>query len=444
MAAPRPSLLTLLAVLATTLVIAGVAALTGPPAEAGAATPQATTTATSRTALARSCSSRAMKLRSRRVARLSGRMASVSRVSSRVGRRVHRLRVKVKRARSTQRRCRLFHRTRSSSCRGQVSFTSFRVGAPSCWRPYAASSPWNRKVSARARLHPRSSQVVSRMLSWGPAQQMRAGHADTEGDYDHPVYFAKASDPVYTLHATQDWGQAEIEGHQIPIPAQARPAAGGDGHMAVVTPDGWEYDLWTVSRKDPRGGVVEFGWGGRTRIDGDGLDSNATAAHFGLAAGIIRGPELQAGKIDHALFMGVKCTDGKASVYPAAPGTGEPCSKEGMADTDAPPLGARFVLDMSPDQIEALSVPRWKKTILHAMAEYGMITGDSFGSGSWGLQMESGSSYTSFGQPDPAAKFAKSVGADEWEGSRLFNLQDGVDWKRHLKLVDPCVSRGAC
>ena len=329
-------------------------------------------------------------------------------------------------------------------CGALAPIEAHPVGAPACWRPYSADSPWNRPVPAGAPRDARSARVVSRMLSWGPAQRIQAGHADTPGDFDHPVYFSRSTDPLYTLHATRPWGRAEIEDHTIRIPARARPAAGGDGHMAVITEDGWEYDMWTVSRKDPRGGVVEFGWGGRTRADGDGLGSNATAAHFGLAAGSIRAAELERGRIDHALFMGVRCTDGKASVYPAAPRTGEPCAREGLSDADAPPLGGRFVLDMAPGQIEALAVPRWKKTILHALAEYGMIVGDSFGSGSWGLQLESGSTYTSFGADDPVEAFARSAGAARWSGGYLFDLESGVDWRRHLQLVDPCVSRGSC
>jgi hypothetical protein len=283
------------------------------------------------------------------------------------------------------------------------------------------------------------------MLSWGPAQQLAAGNADSSADFYHPLYFSKSSDPVFTLHATQPWGVNPLEGMRIHIPDEARAAGGSDGHMAVITEDGWEYDFWTVTSKPRGGGTLEFGWGGRTRIDGDGLDSNATAAHFGLAGGVIRAPEMAAGKIDHALFMGVKCTDSRsAAVYPAATGTGEPCSDLGLSNADAPPLGARFYLDLSDPQIDALPVPAWKKTILKAIAHYGMIVGDRFGSGSWGLEFESGSTYTSFGAQDQVGAFASSVGIPMWGGLFYFNLQDGVDWQSHLRVVDPCLSNGTC
>ena len=99
--------------------------------------------------------------------------------------------------------------------------------------------------------------------------------------------------------------------------------------------------------KPAGGGTLEFRWGGRTRLDGDGLGTNATAAHFALSAGIIRPEEMAAGRIDHALFMVVKCTAGK--VYPAG-GGGAQCADL----TDAPAGGMRFQLGYSSAEIEAL------------------------------------------------------------------------------------------
>lgn len=369
---------------------------------------------------------------------LTRRLERRIRHAARHGRRASHSRARLRRA---TRKSRLCGKGRPARLRRPIdSEATSRV-----WRPYGLGSPWNRVVPRGARVEGRSAAVVGRLLSWGPAQNLLAGHADSGADYYHPLYFASGSDPVFELHATQAWGRAEIEGHRIRVPDAARAAGGGDGHLAVITEDGWEYDLWAVSSKPRGGGRLEFGWGGRTRVDGDGLGSNATAAHFGLAAGVIRAPELEAGRIEHALFMGVRCTaPASESVYPAAPGTGEPCSKQrGESDVDAPPMGARFVLDMSDAEIDALRVPGWKKTILRALASYGMIVGDAIGSGSWGLQFESGSTYTSFGQPDRLAQFARAAGIPTWNGMHVFNLQDGVDWTR-LRLIAPCVSTGTC
>lgn len=318
--------------------------------------------------------------------------------------------------------------------------------APSCWRPYSNSSPWNQTVSASAPSAANSAAVVQRLTSWGPVQNLIAGNSESGSDYYHPIYFATATDPVYKLEPTRRWGTSQIAGESIPIPAEAQAADGGDAHMAVVTPDGWEYDFWAVESKPENGGVLRFGWGGKTRIDGDGLNSNATAAHFGLAAGVIRAPELEAGHIDHALFMAVKCTDsGAATVYPAAPGTNDACTEQaGIPNTNAPAMGSRFVLQMSDAEVAALPVPSWKKTIFTAMAHYGMYVGDAFGGESWGLQFESGATYTSFGAEDPLASFARREGLPTWHGQYVFDLNSGVNWQSKLRVVAPCYTERTC
>jgi hypothetical protein len=308
-----------------------------------------------------------------------------------------------------------------------------------CWRPFAQSSPFNRPIPAGAPVVANSEAIVQRMVSLyrGPSK-MTAGDADTASDYSHPLYYPSADDPVFTLHCYEaSWGTCPIEGHRIRIPDAARPAAGGDGHLGVIDEaSGWEYDLYKVRSKPAGGGTLEFRWGGRTRLDGDGLGSNATAAHFGLSAGIIRAQEMAAERIDHALFMVVKCTSGK--VYPAL-GGGSQCAD----GANAPAGGMRFQLAYSEAEIEALRVPRWKKTILHALRTYGAYIGDTGGAG-FNFQFESGSSYTSFGRRDRLVEWAATEpGVIAYKGKYVFDVAPGVDWSR-MRVVDPCVSRGNC
>ena len=111
---------------------------------------------------------------------------------------------------------------------------------------------------------------------------------------------------------------------------------------------------------------------------------------------------------------------------------------------DAPAMGQRFQLAMSDEQINALAVPAWKKTILRAMAHYGMIVGDT-GGDSWAVEYESGVQYTSLGQPDKWVSLAQKVGiAKGSTGAYAFNLRDGVDYGRYLRVVDPCVTERTC
>jgi hypothetical protein len=307
-----------------------------------------------------------------------------------------------------------------------------------CWRPYADSSPFNRRLPANPRVVPDSEAIV-RNLAERP-DKVTVGNSGSSWDYSHPVYFSHPEDPEFTLRCYEaSWGTCPIEGQQVRVPDRARPAAGDDAHMTIVDRgSGWEYDLYKVRSKPAGGGTLEFRWGGRTRLDGPGNGSAATASGFGNLAGIIRAPELQAGEIRHALFMVVQCSSG-TTVFPATGGAGSRCSDTG----GAAPMGARFQLDMSDAEIDSLPAPAWKKTILRAMARYGMYFGDT-GSGGWGIQMESGETYTSFGRPDALVTFAREAGALAWEGDYVFDIGSGIDWRSRLRVIDPCEARGDC
>lgn len=318
------------------------------------------------------------------------------------------------------------------------------------WRPYQAGSAFNRRVSGEnGTRHPRSQSMVSQVLASGPPAKLLAGTSGTSRDFDHPVYFARRTDPVYRLQTTRPWGRNVIDGARIHVPRQARPAGGDDGHMTVIQPDGMEYDLWQVQSGPRHRGRLRFGWGGRLPIEGDGRRSGATAAEFGSAAGIIRGAELRAGRIDHALALVVRCTaadlrfgfgvrpaarhdPGSSFVYPATKGA--TVCRGGAKN--APPAGARFRLRLTERQLASLRAPVWKRTILRALVEYGAYVTDTGGSG-FSLLMESGSSFTSFGAPDPIVEVAQRSGVPRVDGTYALDFASGVNWKRDLEVVVP-------
>ena len=103
--------------------------------------------------------------------------------------------------------------------------------------------------------------------------------------------------------------------------------------------------------------------------------------------------------------MVVKCTNGTA-VYPAGSDTGRSCSSIGLSNQNAPAMGQHFVLNMSVAEIEALPDPGWQKTVLRAMAEYGLYVGDT---GGGFLKVQSGVSFTSMGMGDPWSSLASRV-----------------------------------
>jgi hypothetical protein len=304
---------------------------------------------------------------------------------------------------------------------------------PSCWRPYGPQSPFNRPVPPDPTPLANSQAIVDRVLAMGPIANMVVA-PKTGSDWYHPVFYSLSTDPLFTVHCTRSWGECEVEGMPVHIPDAARPADGGDAHLAVIDQaSGWEYDFWQVQDKPAGGGTLTVSWGGRTRIDGDGLGSNATAAHFGLLAGIIRAQEMQDGQIDHALSMGVGCTSHQY-VYPAS-GFALDCADQ----TDAPAVGQHFWLDMTDAEIDNLDVPDWKRTILRALSRYGAFVGDTGGNEAFTFQFESGSSYTSFGIEDPMVAFARqqTAGITDRDGTYLFDLGSGVDWRNRLRVLAP-------
>jgi hypothetical protein len=317
----------------------------------------------------------------------------------------------------------------------ECGFGTFQSGRwpASCWRPYGPQSPFNRPVPPDPTLVPNSQAIVDRVLAMGPIADMVVAPGPGS-DWYHPVFYPLPTDPLFTVHCTRPWGQCEVEGMNVRIPDAARPADGGDAHLAVVDQaSGWEYDFWGVEDKPAGGGILTVAWGGQTRIDGDGLGSDATAAHFGLLAGVIRAQEMEDRRIDHALFMMVGCTSHQY-VYPAS-GFAADCSEQ----TDAPAVGQHFWLDMTDVEIDALDVPDWKKTILRALSVYGAFVGDTGGNEAFTFQFESGISYTSFGIEDPMVAFARmqTAGVTEHEGTLDFDLGSGVDWRNRLRVLAP-------
>ena len=330
----------------------------------------------------------------------------------------------------------------SSSARSACGWGSFSHENPpgACWRPFSADSPFNRPLSVSPSQAPDSEAIGRTVAGWGNGLRLTVGNAGTSGDFNHPIYFSARSNPVFRVNCLDFGGDCEIDGDRLRIPNLARAAGGSDGHLAVIDQrHGWEYDFWRVADKPAGGGRLDVGWGGRTKIGttrSHGLRSAGTAAGFALSAGLIRPAELASGEIDHALFMNVACTNG-TTVFPAHRNSGNACSG-GASGARAPAMGQHLFLEMTDGEIDALSLPGWQKTILRAMARYGMFVGDTGGPG-WGLIIESGSSFTSFGIRDPWLALARRLGLPEVAGDDglpryVLDMRGAVDWASELRV----------
>ncbi|MDP8975109.1 MAG: LamG domain-containing protein [Actinomycetota bacterium] len=335
---------------------------------------------------------------------------------------------------------------------------------PACWKPYASTSPFNRPLPASPKVHVNSANTIARLFDIAAYDRPQDTQARVDGHYGEPTYYPRRNDPLFTVHCTERWGGlkgCEIEGKSVRIPAGAVPenaTTEGDAHMTIVDQaSGWEYDFWGVSvNKIPStGGTLNIRWGGREPIGGTGNDSDsvgtgiqgsATASSFANLGGRVRVEELEAGEISHALNIAIPCSNGTA-VAPAVNGHGATACGD---PTNAPPVGAHFHLDMTNSEIEALAVPAWKKTLMRAMARYGMFVGDTGGDSLFAIEQESGDMYTALGHPDKWLRFAKRNGFLYWPGDSTYSpayvgkwTNDGIPWNR-LRMIDPCVSMRTC
>lgn len=338
-----------------------------------------------------------------------------------------------------------------------------------CWNPYTAASPFNRPLppDVASRIRADSPQIIGRVLGDISVYDYPANFvAHDDGTSGEPTYYSRPGDPTFFIRCVTYTPCPISPTTRIRIPAGAVPEGGvtatGDRHMAIVDQEtGVEYDLWHVELTAPvparptlAQSTINVGFAGVTRIDGPGHDGDgavngdATAAHFGSLAGRLRAEELAAGTIDHPLFINIACSNG-TSVYPAPAGpTGTKC----LQLQNAPPLGSLFWLQMTPAEIAAQQIPEWQKTVLRAMATYGMYFGDTGSQFFFTIETEAGNQYTSLGSTDRWTSFASAAGwvhklaasdypQDHWLGS-MRNLAPLINDR--LRILDPCVARASC
>jgi hypothetical protein len=292
-------------------------------------------------------------------------------------------------------------------------------------------SPFNKPVGASGTL-PNSAAMVAYLLEHEgtPADRYRPD----EGS--RPMFYASNSDPVLTIEAHDGSGTLHLNGRRIHVPPFAEPQKESDGHLTIVLAPadalipGEALDFWqasiTASRvKASAVGAVQMGLGGSLLMENGG--GSGDAAYFGLQAGLVRAPELQAGTINHALTAVVKGVSTKV-VYPARVGDGS------STDPNAPPMGQRFVLDYTFPEIEALGFKPWKVAILKALITYGFYVGDS-GNERLVLLWEGSSTYPGV-FPEPFAAIGAEQGVPSSGGGYDFNLAQGIDWSR-LRAVAP-------
>ncbi len=242
---------------------------------------------------------------------------------------------------------------------------------------FPSSHWWNQDISA-APVDARSSAYIDFI------GRTRALHPDFgPPPYGIPYMGVGSTEPrvpvtFVAYGAESDDGFGGERGYPIPEAAKTQPnyieggepGGGGDGdrHLLIVDRDRWVlYELFAAQWNDARGrweagsgAVFDLSTNGR-RPEGW---TSADAAGLAILPGLVRYDEAQRGRINHALRVTVRATNG--NVWPASHSAG---SRAG-----ALPMGARLRLKSSKD---LSPYPAYIRAIFRAMQTYGIIVADN-------------------------------------------------------------------
>jgi hypothetical protein len=248
---------------------------------------------------------------------------------------------------------------------------------------FSADGVWNKPLARDAPLDPASPQMTKNLLGVVDRQPDRRGAWIETTDYAVPVYTVPKNQPTVpvTLDAQGAYADTLRKAFAagVPIPDNAKPAAGTDHHLVIVQPSTdrmWEF--W-VARKT--GGRWSAKWGGAMRsvsrnpgfFDSrawPGAQSNwgATATSLPLVGGLMRASELEDGHINHALAIALPAPRAKVFAWPAQRTDGW------SSDPSAIPEGAH--LRVSPDADLSKIQSPLVRTMAEAAQKYGMIVRD--------------------------------------------------------------------
>ncbi|GAB3464656.1 hypothetical protein AB1207_14125 [Kineococcus endophyticus] len=200
----------------------------------------------------------------------------------------------------------------------------------------------------------------------------------------------------------------------VPVPADAVPAAGNDGQLTVYSPS--TDQLWEFWQAERVGSHWQACWGGRidhvSRSQGRFSGTfGASASGLAVSGGTIGIDEVRRGSIDHAIALSLP-EMGRGTSYPASRGDGW------VKGGDSIPTGTRLRLPASVD-VDALGLHPVARMVAVAAQKYGFIVTDTGGC-------------TSVVAESPAAVEAKT-GKDPWDqlldGTPNYSVMAGFPWK---------------
>ena len=250
----------------------------------------------------------------------------------------------------------------------------------SCERPYASWGPWNTPL-----VDPVFDRTADAKLA-----RVRGPLTSDPTQYTYPVYPIAAGaagrsvrvEGVFTDVRQSGRGSRTLRGTlvTVPIPGDARPAAGSDGQVVLVdrrTGDEWGFWRFDASADPLRatnGYHYNTRWSAVPPHDDMGRPFGSRGAGVPYLTGLVRPCEIARKRIDHALAFAYSWPSPEF-VYPAT-------KSDGLGRTGVDlPEGTRLALDPSvtPQQVRAWGCTGACFTIARALQRYGMYVIDNAG-----------------------------------------------------------------
>ncbi len=269
-------------------------------------------------------------------------------------------------------------------CFGIGSSVSANQDAPTTqtttgfYRPYSTDSPWNTPIGPDPVYDAQSKTVTAAMTGVFGINPNR---------YTLPVYLVTTATQTVRLrlsgvysHVGKDGTALTLEKKiilKVPIPSDAKPAHGKDGHIVFWNPQtGDEWGFWRVN-PEWKDGIwsARNGYHYNTRWSGvPPVGFNSRGAGVPYLLGLIRPWEIEQGHIDHAIAFAMNYPS-PLSIYPATKSDGKHLLPH------HPPMGARFQLDptLTDADFRRWGLDRTGRIIARALQEYGMILIDRSG-----------------------------------------------------------------
>ncbi len=247
-------------------------------------------------------------------------------------------------------------------------------------RMFSSSSFWYSRIPAAVTLDPASAAKAADIAQ--QAATHYGGAAFNAHQYNAPIYRAPASTPTVDIR----FDDCQHKGYtpdgltdqfsNVPLPADAAPAAGTDGELALYSPSldqAWEF--WQLRKT---GGQWSACWGGRidhaSRSQGiftGGFGATATGLPANLA-GAVTFADVNRGSIDHVMALQLVSPAGGAFSWPAQRTDGFSTAATAVAE------GQRLRLDPSVD-VESLGLNPVAAMVAKAAQSYGFVVTDKAG-----------------------------------------------------------------